>query len=75
MTILSSIIMFNTRNFKSSTFKISVGMFTSVIIYYVNNFFNVMGKTEKISLIPSIWIPLMLLIFINSIFLLKINDK
>ena len=75
MTILSSIIMFNTRNFKSSTFKISVGMFASVVIYYVNNFFNVMGKTEKISLIPSIWIPLMLLIFINSIFLLKINDK
>ena len=39
MTILSSIIMFNTRNFKSSTFKISVGMFASVVIYYVNNLF------------------------------------
>ena len=75
MTILSSIIMFNTRNFKSSTFKISVGMFASVVIYYVNNFFNVMGKTEKISLIPSIWIPLTILIIINSTLFLKINEK
>ena len=75
MTILSSIIMFNTRNFKSSTFKISVGMFASVVIYYVNNFFNVMGKTEKISLIPSIWLPLIILIVINSTLLLKINEK
>ena len=75
MTILSSIIMFNTRNFKSSTFKISVGMFASVVIYYVNNFFHVMGKTEKISLIPSIWLPLIILIVINSTLLLKINEK
>jgi len=75
MTILSSIIMFNTRNFKSSTFKISVGMFASVVIYYVNNFFNVMGKTEKISLVPSVWIPLIILIVINSTLLLKINEK
>ena len=75
MTILSSIIMFNTRNFKSSTFKISVGLFASVIIYYLNNFFNVMGKTEKISLLPSIWIPLVILIIINSTFLLSVNEK
>ena len=75
MTILSSIIMFNTRQFKSSTFKISVGMFASVVIYYVNNFFNVMGKTEKISLLPSIWIPLIILIIINSFLLIKINEK
>ena len=75
MTILSSIIMFNTRNFKSSTFKISVGLFASVIIYYLNNFFNVMGKTEKISLLPSIWIPLAILIIINSTFLFSINEK
>ena len=50
-------------------------MFASVVIYYVNNFFNVMGKTEKISLVPSVWIPLIILIVINSTLLLKINEK
>jgi len=75
MTILSSIIMFRVKRFKSSTFKISVGLFISVMIYYINNFFNVMGKTEKISLITSILIPLILLILINSIFLYRVNEK
>jgi len=41
MTILSTIIMFNTKKFKSDTVKISIGLFFSVLIYYMNNFFNV----------------------------------
>ena len=75
MTILSSIIMFNTRMFKSSTFKISIGLFSSVLIYYLNNFFYVMGKTEKMSLIPSIFIPLTVLLVINMIFVYRINEN
>ena len=75
MTLLSCVIMFATKQFKSSTFKISFGLFASVVIYYINNFFNVMGKTEKISLIPSIIVPLVILILINSIFLYRINEK
>ena len=75
MTILSSVIMYATKRLKGSTFKISFGLFASVVIYYINNFFNVMGKTEKMSLIPSIIVPLVILILINSIFLNRINEK
>ena len=75
MTILSSVIMYATKRLKGSTFKISFGLFASVVIYYINNFFNVMGKTEKISLIPSVIVPLIILILINSIFLYRINEK
>ena len=75
MTLFSSIIMFSTKQQKSSTFKISLGLFMSVVIYYINNFFNVMGKTEKISLIPSIIMPLTILILINTILLYRINEK
>ena len=75
MTFLSSIIMFNTKNFKNNTLKISIGFFLSVIIYYVNNFFMVMGKTEKISIIMSIWMPLAILMIINSTISYKLNDK
>ena len=38
MTILASMIMFNTKRFKSNTLKISIGLFFSVLIYYINNF-------------------------------------
>ena len=75
MTILSSIIMFNTKRFKSNTFKIVLGLFFSVIIYYISNFFNVMGMTEKIPLIVSVFSPLLILTSLNSLMLFKINEK
>ena len=75
MTILASIIMLNTKTFKSSTMKITFGLFLSVVIYYFNNFFNVLGNTEKINLIYSVWSPLIFLTFINLIMINKINDK
>ena len=34
-----------------------------------------MGETEKINLILSVWGPIIFLVIINSIFILKINDK
>ena len=75
MTVFSSIIMFNTKNFKSNTLKIVIGLFFSVLIYYISNFFNVMGSTEKIPLLFAIWIPIILLGIINTIMLVKINEK
>ena len=75
MTVLSAIIMFNTRSFKSNILKIVIGLFFSVLIYYISNFFNVMGTTEKLPLAVSIWTPLILLGTINFIMLFKINEK
>ncbi len=75
MTILSGLIMLNSRKYKSNTFKISIGLFLCVLIYYLNNLFNVMGATEKINHIISIWIPMLIL---SSLILLsssKINEK
>ncbi|WP_435095679.1 LptF/LptG family permease [Candidatus Pelagibacter bacterium nBUS_27] len=75
MTILSSIIMFNTKNSNSKVIKIIIGLFFSVAIYYINNFFNVMGSTEKIPLMISIWSPIIFLSLINMIMLTTINEK
>ena len=75
ITIFSTIIMFNSKKIKNSYLKISIGLFASVIIYYINNFFYVMGSTEKVPLIISIWLPIIILFIINSIMLFKINEK
>ena len=75
MTILSAIIMFNTKNYKSTALKISVGLFFSVIIYYLFNFFYILGNIEKISLILSICVPLLTLSMINFFLLFGLNDK
>ena len=75
MTILACLIMFNLKKYKSNTLKISFGLFLSVVIYYMNNFFYILGKTEKINIILAVWLPIIILIFLNSIYILRINEK
>ena len=75
MTILAAIIMFNTKQFRSYSLKITIGLFICVIIYYINNFFYVLGDTGKIPLTASVWAPLSLLLLINTKFILSINEK
>ena len=75
MTILSSILMFNSKRLINNTIKIATGLFFCVIIYYFNNLFYIMGITEKIYLEVAIWIPLLLLFCTNTVMLNKINEK
>jgi lipopolysaccharide export system permease protein len=75
IAIFSSLIMFRVKRLHNSTFKISLGLFFSVIIYYINNFFMVLGSTERISLVFAIFIPLILLTIINGLMLNRVNEK
>ena len=75
MFIFSAIIMMNTKTFKSKSLKIIIGLFLSVIIYYINNFFYVLGTSEKINVITSVVIPLSILTIINFLFMRNINVK
>ncbi len=75
MFIFSAIIMMNTKTFKSKSFKVIIGLFFSVIIYYINNFFYVLGTSEKINVITSVTIPLVILSIVNYILIRDINAK
>ena len=75
MTMFSSVIMLSTRELKSSILKFSIVLFFSVVIYYLFNFFIVLGKTEKINLFSSVLIPLILLTTVNSLIIRRFNEK
>jgi len=75
MTMLSSIIMLNTKKFGNKYAKIVLGLFCSVVIYYISNFFYVLGSTEKINLVGAIISPLLILSLINIYFVRNINAK
>ncbi len=75
MTLISSIIMLNSKNLRNRYLKIVFGLLASVTIYYLYNYFYVLGLTEKINAILSIIIPLFILLIINSYFLRNINAK
>ena len=67
--------MLNTKKSNNKVVKIIIGLFFSVVIYYINNLMNVMGSTEKIPLMVSIWMPIIFLSLINLIMLVNINEK
>ncbi|WP_440676666.1 LptF/LptG family permease [Candidatus Pelagibacter sp. HIMB1587] len=75
MCLFSSILMLRIKHLSNTTLQITFGLFFSVIIYYLNNFFNVLGSTEKINVQLAIFIPLIVLSFINFLMLNKINEK
>jgi lipopolysaccharide export system permease protein len=75
ITIFSALIMFRIKRLDTTTLQISFGLFLSVLIYYINNFFLVMGSTERISLIFAVFTPLIVLSLINSFMVLRINEK
>ena len=75
ITLFASLIMFNIKQIVGSTFKISIGLFFSVIIYYLNNFSYALGDTERISLILSVFMPLLILTTLNALMLYKVNEK
>ena len=75
MTLLSGIIMFNSKYKKSKIFNIILGISLSVIIYYVNYFSGLLGANGKIPIILSVWLPLIVLILISMIGLVRLNEK
>ncbi len=75
MSLFSATMMLKIKHLSGSTFKISLGLFFSVIIYYFNNFFLVLGSTEKLSVLASVFIPLLILSLVNILMLNRINEQ
>ena len=75
MTLLSGIIMFNSKFKKSKIFNIILGISLSVVIYYVNYFSGLLGETGKIPIILSVWLPMIILMLISLIGLVRLNEK
>ena len=75
MSLLSIVLMMNLKPQTNKVFVITLGIFISVIIYYINHFFGIIGRNESIPLLVSIWIPLVILFIISTVGLVRINEK
>ena len=75
MTILASIIMFNTNKINSLFFSMVLGILVSVLIYYINFMFVSLGNTGKIPNNLSIFLPIFFIFIINLFGLTRINEK
>ena len=75
MVIISSIIMLNIKHNKTYIFHVLLGILLSVIIYYINNIFSILGLTDKIPVYLSVFFPIILLSIVSLIGLIRINEK
>tara|TARA_Y100000590_G_scaffold155929_1_gene179223 strand:- start:1556 stop:2638 length:1083 start_codon:yes stop_codon:yes gene_type:complete len=75
MATIGSILMLNVNYRKSKFFNLSIGIIFSVVVYYINYFFNLLGLTEKTSLMLSVGMPLIILILLCLILLIRVNEK
>ena len=75
MSCLAAVLMLNIKYNKSKIFHVSIGILISVIIYYINQFFNVIIETKDVPYIISIWGPQLILFMILIVNLIRINEK
>lgn len=75
MSILSMILMMNIKHQQNKILYITLGILISVSIYYINYFFGIIGKNERLPLLIALWLPLIILTLISTIGLIKINEK
>ena len=75
MTIFSASIMLRIKQLSGVTTKIFLGLFFSVIIYYLNNFSYALGTSERAPLVIAVFLPIFILSIINIILVQKINEK
>jgi lipopolysaccharide export system permease protein len=75
MTALASVLTMNTLK-KSDNIKFSfVGILISVLIFYFKDLSLAFGQTDRIPLILSVWVPVIVLGFFILIGVLQINEK
>ena len=75
LTILSSILIFNLSKVRSLFFHVIIGIFMSVIIYYINFIFSSLGNNGKLPTYLAIFFPYVIYTMISIIGMVNLNEK
>jgi lipopolysaccharide export system permease protein len=75
MTIIGTIIMIINKFKKQLLWNLFIGIFCSVLIYYITHFSSVLGENGKMPLILSVWFPIIFLMSLSLIGVIKLNEK
>lgn len=67
--------MMNIKYQKNLMFHLFIGVFLSVVIYYISHFSNLLGSNNKIPVVLSVWFPVLILSIASLIGVVRINEK
>lgn len=75
MTIIGCLLMLRMKFLNSKFFMLVIGVFISVLIYYLNFFLSLFGLNETLPIEISVWLPQLLLVLVIFLGLIRINEK
>ena len=74
MTVLGFLIMVKFKFIKTKFFTVVIGVFVSVIVYYLNYFSSIFGANETLPISLSIWLPHLILMLVCSTAMVRLNE-
>ncbi len=75
LTIFASVLMLNVPINKPKIFYLLMGIFVSVLIFYINHFSSLLGENNKLPVIMSVWLPHVIVSILTAIGMVRINEK
>jgi LPS export ABC transporter permease LptG len=75
MVVLAAIFTIGSLKNKQNFFYVLISILTCVAIYYFKDLSIALGQTEKISIILSVWMPIIVISLFCSIGVIQINEK
>ncbi len=75
LTIFASVLMLNVPFNKPKFFYLIIGIFASVLIFYINHFSSLLGENNKLPVTISVWLPHVIVSILTGIGMVRINEK
>ena len=75
LTVFASVIMLNVPLNKPKFYYLLLGIFISVLIFYVNHFSSLLGQNNKLPINVSVWLPHAIVSILTGIGMVRINEK
>ena len=75
LTIFASVLMLNVPFNKPKILYLLVGIFVSVLIFYINHFSTLLGENDKLPITLSVWLPHVIVSILTGIGMVRINEK
>jgi len=75
MTVIGCLVMLKFHFIRTKFFILIIGVFLSVVVYYINYFSKLFGSNETLPVELSIWLPQLILVLVCFLGLIKINEQ
>jgi len=75
LTIFASVLMLNAPLDKPKFFYLLMGIFASVLIFYINHFSSLLGENNKLPVTLSVWLPHVIVSILTGIGMVRVNEK